>query len=151
VRVADVPTQRIRDMGNQHMPGDEAWLIGERRKYYLSNLPANTRRSVLAGTIKARRICRHAHQQLNEELGLDHFEGQSWHRLHRRLATVKLEKKSHRTTATAKLAGGASCHHRSYGPRSPSTMSALPQIAQLSVNSSAKSAKVVVVQLGVTP
>ena len=31
VRVADGPTQRIRDMGGQHMPGDEAWLIGERR------------------------------------------------------------------------------------------------------------------------
>jgi SRSO17 transposase len=26
VRVADGPTQRIRDMGGQHMPGDEAWL-----------------------------------------------------------------------------------------------------------------------------
>ena len=49
VRVADGPTQRIRDMGHQHMPGDEAWLIGElrasgERKYYLSNLPP-TRRS----------------------------------------------------------------------------------------------------------
>jgi SRSO17 transposase len=31
VRVADGPSQRIRDMGGQHMPGDEAWLIGERR------------------------------------------------------------------------------------------------------------------------
>jgi SRSO17 transposase len=154
VRVADGPTQRIRDMGNQHMPGDEAWLIGERRasgerKYYLSNLPANTPIKVLAGTIKARWICEQAHQQLKEELGLDHFEGRSWHGLHRhalmtmiayaflqhrRLTTAKREKKSHRTTATPKLAGGASCHHRSYGPRSPSTMSALPQIAQLSVN-----------------
>ena len=28
VRVADGPPQRIRDMGAQHMPGDEAWLIG---------------------------------------------------------------------------------------------------------------------------
>ena len=25
VRVADGPTQRIHDMGNQHMPGDQAW------------------------------------------------------------------------------------------------------------------------------
>ena len=30
-RIADGPTQRIRDTGNQHMPGKEAWLIGERR------------------------------------------------------------------------------------------------------------------------
>jgi SRSO17 transposase len=42
VRVADGPPQRIGTMGAQHLPGDEAWLIGERRstgecKYYLSN------------------------------------------------------------------------------------------------------------------
>ncbi|CAO4157323.1 HTH gntR-type domain-containing protein [Methylorubrum extorquens] len=28
-------------------------------------------------------ICEHAHQQMEEELGLDHFEGQSWTGLHR--------------------------------------------------------------------
>src|SRR5438105_5663433 len=28
VRVADGPPQRIRDKGQQHLPGDEAWLIG---------------------------------------------------------------------------------------------------------------------------
>src|SRR5438045_8837208 len=32
----------------------------------------------LAATIKARWICEQAHQQLKEELGLDHFEGRSW-------------------------------------------------------------------------
>jgi hypothetical protein len=47
VRVADGPPQRIGDMGAQHMPGEEAWAVGERRrsgerKYYLSNLPADT-------------------------------------------------------------------------------------------------------------
>jgi hypothetical protein len=57
VRVADGPPQRIRDMGGQHMPRDEAWLIGERRatgehKYYLSNLPTDTPITVLASTIK---------------------------------------------------------------------------------------------------
>ena len=31
VRVADGPPQRIRDKGQQHLPGDEAWLIGEYR------------------------------------------------------------------------------------------------------------------------
>src|SRR5213594_1781946 len=45
VRTADGPPQRIKDMGQQHLPGDEAWLIGEHRtsgekKYYLANLPA---------------------------------------------------------------------------------------------------------------
>jgi SRSO17 transposase len=59
VRVADGPPQRIRAMGGQHMPGDEAWLIGERRasgehKYYLSNLPIDTPIAVLARTINSR-------------------------------------------------------------------------------------------------
>ena len=88
VRVADGPPQRIRDMGSQHMPGAEAWLIGERRsngerKYYLSNLPLDTSLRTLARTIKARWICEQAHQQVKEELGLDHFEGRSWIGLHR--------------------------------------------------------------------
>ena len=48
VRTADGPPQRIRDKGQQHLPGDEAWLIGEHRmsgekKYYLANLPADDR------------------------------------------------------------------------------------------------------------
>jgi SRSO17 transposase len=37
----------------------------------------------LAATIKARWVCEQAHQQIKEELGLDHFEGRSWHGLHR--------------------------------------------------------------------
>ena len=88
VRTADGPPQRIRDKGQQHLPGDEAWLIGEHRasgekKYYLANLPAATDLRSLAATIKARWICEQAHQQLKEELGLDHFEGRSWQGLHR--------------------------------------------------------------------
>ncbi len=31
VRVADGPPRWIRDKGHQHLPGDEAWLIGEHR------------------------------------------------------------------------------------------------------------------------
>src|SRR5437667_4683180 len=31
VRIADGPPQRIRDKGQQHLPGAEAWLIGEHR------------------------------------------------------------------------------------------------------------------------
>ena len=62
------------------MPGEEVWLVGERRstgeqKYYVSNLAANTSLRTLAATIKARWVCEQAHQQLKEELGLDHFEG----------------------------------------------------------------------------
>ncbi len=88
VRVADGPPQRIRDKGQQHLPGNEAWLVGEHRmsgekKYYLANLPAETDLRTMAATIKARWICEQAHQQLKEELGLDHFEGRSWQGLHR--------------------------------------------------------------------
>ncbi|MBX6374158.1 MAG: IS701 family transposase [Acetobacteraceae bacterium] len=94
VRAAGGPTQRIGDRGNQHMPGEEAWLIGERRtnggrKFHLSNLPAGTSPRALAATIEARWICEQAHQQLKEGWratpanGLDHFEGRSWTGLHR--------------------------------------------------------------------
>ncbi len=88
VRVADGPPQRIHDMGAQHLPGEEVWVIGElrstgERKYYLSNLPADTPVKKLAGAIKTRWVCEQAHQQLKEELGLDHFEGRSWQGLHR--------------------------------------------------------------------
>src|SRR5450756_2382453 len=88
IRTADGPPQRIRDKGQQHLPGDEAWLIGEHRssgekKYYLASLSAKTDLRTLAATIKARWICEQAHQQLKEELGLDHFEGRSWTGLHR--------------------------------------------------------------------
>ena len=81
-------SQRIWDKGQQHLPGDEAWLIGEHRasgekRYYLANLAAGMDLRSLAATIKARWICEQAHQQLKEELGLDHLEGRSWHGLHR--------------------------------------------------------------------
>jgi SRSO17 transposase len=88
IKVADGPPQRIGDMGQQHLPGEEAWLIGDyrsngERKYYLSNLPADTSLKRLVGAIKARWICEQAHQQLKGELELDHFEGRSWIGLHR--------------------------------------------------------------------
>ena len=71
----------------QHLPGEAVWVVGERRdsgetKYYLSNLPPEATLRRLAGTIKARWACEQAHQQLKEELGLDHFEGRTWAGLH---------------------------------------------------------------------
>jgi SRSO17 transposase len=71
-----------------HAPGAEVWLVGERRasgerKYYLCNLPADTPLKAMAALIKARWVCEQAHQQMKEELGLDHFEGRSWTGLHR--------------------------------------------------------------------
>src|ERR1700751_1016147 len=66
VRIADGPPQRIWDKGQQHLPGDEAWLIGEQRasgekKYYLANLSAAADLRTLAATIKARWIFEQAH------------------------------------------------------------------------------------------
>ena len=70
------------------MPGEEVWLLGERRaggerKFYLSNLPVGTSLRAREATIKARWICEQAHQQMKEELGLDHLEDRSWAGLHR--------------------------------------------------------------------
>jgi SRSO17 transposase len=83
VRVADGP--RVR--GHNHGPGQEAWLICERRsngesKYHLSNYPPQTSLVDIAAALKARWSCEQAHQQMKEELGLDHFEGRSWRGLH---------------------------------------------------------------------
>jgi SRSO17 transposase len=86
LRVRPAEGAQLRD--GRHLPGDEVWLVGEHRasgekKYYLSSLPAETPLEELAATIKARWVCEQAHQQLKEELGLDHFEGRSWTGLHR--------------------------------------------------------------------
>jgi SRSO17 transposase len=130
VRIADGVPQRIGSSGAQHMPGEEAWLVGEHRsngerKYYLSNLPADISIKELAGAIKARWICEQAHQQLKEELGLDHFEGRSWIGLHRhalmtmmayaflqtrRLAQAGRKKKSRRAAASTQPPGSSPSH-----------------------------------------
>jgi SRSO17 transposase len=83
VRVADGPVAARA----QHLPGAEAWLVGEHRasgerKYYLTNHSADTPLEVLAALIKARWVCEQMHQQMKGELGLDHFEGRSWRGLH---------------------------------------------------------------------
>lgn len=149
VRVADGPPQRIGDKGQQHLPGEEVWLIGERRtsgetKYYLVNLPPETKLRRLAAIVKARWICEQAHQQVKEELGLDHFEGRSWQGLHRhalmtmiayaflqyrRLATAGRKKKKQRPATTAKPASRPSRHHQSHTAGHTRTMSALPPMA----------------------
>src|SRR4249919_886392 len=148
VRTADGPPQRIWDKGQQHLPGDEAWLIGEQRvsgekKYYLANLPAKTDLRTVAATIKARWICEQAHQQLKEELGLDHFEGRSWQGLHRhalmtmiayaflqhrRLSKARREKKNQRATAPAHFTSRTPRHPRTHRSTTTAAMSALPKM-----------------------
>ncbi len=145
VRIADAPPQRIGDKGMQHMPGEEAWLVGERRssgehKYYLANLSADADLKTLAAAIKARWVCEQAHQQLKEELGLDHFEGRSWQGLHRhalltmiayaylqhrRLAEASREKKNRRRPAAADLAGDTPRRRRHPHARTALSLSAI--------------------------
>lgn len=130
VRVADGHKHRMCDNRMQRMPGEEVWLVGERRstgeqKYYVSNLPADASLKTLAATIKARWICKQAHQQLKEELGLDHFEGRSWTGLHRhalmtmiayaflqsrRLKAAGRKKKSRRAAAATEHARHSAGH-----------------------------------------
>ncbi len=112
------------------MPREEVWLIGGHRstgerKYYLSNLSADTSLRLPAAAIKVRWVCEQAHRQLKEELGLDHFEGRSWTGLHRhalmsmmayafllsrRLTAVGRKKKRHRATSTARSASNTTGH-----------------------------------------
>ncbi len=70
----------------QVLPGREAWLVCEQRsnerKYYVTSHSASTPLTTVVRAIKARWSCEQAHQQLKEELGLDHFEGRSWRGLH---------------------------------------------------------------------
>jgi SRSO17 transposase len=142
VRVADGPAAA----GGRHLPGEEAWLVGERRasgerKYYLSNLPPDATLEELAAVIKARWVCEQAHQQLKGELGLGHFEGRSWRGLHHHLLLCRLAfaflqhlrlggEKGRRTdrgraTAPAEPARGTAAHPGRADPRAP----ALPALS----------------------
>jgi SRSO17 transposase len=89
VRIADAEPVFGPDGATRHRhgPGDEVWLIFERRsngetKYHLSNYSQDTSLEMLVAAVKARWSCEQAHQQMKEELGLDHFEGRSWIGLH---------------------------------------------------------------------
>src|SRR5947209_8035137 len=72
LRVRPAEGEQLRN--GRHLPGEEVWLVGERRasgerKYYLSNLAADAPL---------------------EELGLDHFEGRSWRGLHHHALLCRL-------------------------------------------------------------
>ena len=130
----------------QHLPGEEAWLVGEHRangerKYYLANHPADTPLEALAALIKARWVCEQMHQQMKDELGLDHFEGRSWRGLHHHTLLCQLafaflqhlrlggKKRQHpaqaRTATRAKPASDPTAHRGRAHPRPPA-LPALP-------------------------
>jgi len=66
-------------------PPREEWLIAEWPQgdsepsdYWISNLPANTKRERLARLARLRWKIELDYKQLKGELGLDHYEGRSW-------------------------------------------------------------------------
>ena len=141
VRVADGPPVARA----QHLPGEAAWLVCERRgrgevKYYLTNHPASATRRELACAIKARWSCEQTHQQLKEELGLDHYEGRSWRGLHHHvllttiafafLQHLRLREKNRRgpprATARAIAPGGAGAAAGAARARRPAPVPAVP-------------------------
>lgn len=71
------------------------WLWVEARddgqvQYALSNLPPKTSRLKAVRLWKQRWRVEQGHQQMKEELGLDHFEGRSWRGFHHHAAMVLL-------------------------------------------------------------
>ena len=147
VRTADGPPQRIRDKGQQHLPGDEAWLIGEHRssgekKYYLANLPAATDLRTLAATIQG---------TLDLRASPSAAQRGAWARPLRRAIlartsppcahdddrlrlppipspqTSEAGKKNQRTTASTKLAGRPSRHRGAHRPTATAAMPTLPK------------------------
>jgi SRSO17 transposase len=74
---------------------EPVWLLVEARddgqiQYALSNLPAKTSRVAAVRLWKQRWRIEQGHQQMKEELGLDHFEGRSWRGFHHHAAMVLL-------------------------------------------------------------
>jgi len=75
---------RVSSISRATKPGSLASNVPQGRRNTI--LPIFLRRRICAHwppPSKARWICEQAHQQLKEELGLDHFEGRSWQGLHR--------------------------------------------------------------------
>jgi len=71
------------------------WLLVEARddgevQYALSNLPPGTSLPEAVRLWKQRWRVEQGHQQMKEELGLDHFEGRSWRGFHHHAAMVLL-------------------------------------------------------------
>jgi SRSO17 transposase len=108
-------------------------------KYYLSNLPEDTPLETLAGLIKGRWVCEQMHQQMKEELGLDHFEGRSWRGLHHHalmtmiafafLQPLRLGGKTHdqpRAAARSLPAAGAPAARGQPGPLRPALSALWP-------------------------
>jgi SRSO17 transposase len=85
---------RVTSDGQRHL----GWLVGERaprgqpeeRKYYWSNLPAETTLEELAGLAHRRHAVEQFHEEAKGELGWDQYQGRLWPGFHRHAVTVML-------------------------------------------------------------
>jgi SRSO17 transposase len=85
---------RVTSDGHRH----EGWLVGERapqgqpeeRKYYWSNLSAETPLAELAGLAHRRHAIEPFHEEAKGELGWDQYQGRLWAGFHRHAVTVML-------------------------------------------------------------
>ena len=119
------------------------------------NLPPDADLKTLGAAIKARWVCEQAHQQPEEELGLDHFEGRSWCGLHRHALMTMIAYAYLQSRRLAKASGGKKIRHgppsrhclRSAAPSSPFSLARhpidVPIAGEPSEDASNKSANVV--------
>jgi SRSO17 transposase len=91
VRQADTGTRSTHK--DKDLP--ECWLIAEwptgkaePTRYWLSTLPANTRKTHLVRTCKQRWRIEHDYRELKTGLGLDHYEGRKWAGWHHHVTLV---------------------------------------------------------------
>jgi SRSO17 transposase len=85
---------RLTSDGQRH----GGWLLGERapqgepeeRKYFWSNLPAETTLEELAGLAHRRHAIEQFHEEAKGELGWDQYQGRLWPGFHRHAVTVML-------------------------------------------------------------
>ena len=85
---------RVTSDGQRH----EGWLLGERatrgqpeeRKYFWSNLPAESTLEELAGLAHRRHAIEQFHEEAKGELGWDQYQGRLWPGFHRHAVTVML-------------------------------------------------------------
>jgi SRSO17 transposase len=89
-----VRSWRVTSDGQRHL----GWLVGERatrgqpeeRKYFWSNLPAETTLAELAGLAHRRHAIEQFHEEAKGELGWDQYQGRLWPGFHRHTVTVML-------------------------------------------------------------
>lgn len=125
---------------------EDLWLVCEWRatgekKFYLCNHPPGTPLKTLVRSIKARWSCEQAHEQMKNDLGLDHLECRGWHALqhhtmlvmmamaflqHLRIGGKKEGQKSRGTPALSIAAADPKSAGRAVPARSSPSVSALP-------------------------